>query len=133
MRLSLPAILVSALLVTACASGTTTGQSSSSAQSSAPADKFTVAPQSTKVSGEDVFVFTYENVRLARLDAAKLSKDGKTIGGTAVPWKGTPRFYRKENVMALYAGANPKVITILDAQYGPAFAGPVVSVSSAAN
>jgi hypothetical protein len=137
-RILLLILLASAVAVSACDYQPSGGIHSSSASSrraasSAPADKFSIAPKQEPVAGENVLVFRYPSVREARLDAAKLSKDGTMIGDKDIPWKGTPRFFRKESVIVLYVGSTQAVIDALKSGYGEPFAGPVGAVSSAAS
>jgi hypothetical protein len=57
-----------------------------------------------KVDGLDVQAFEYLTMAAASADAATISSDGGTIGTTAVTWGGSPHFYRRDRIIALYVG-----------------------------
>lgn len=85
------------------------------------------------VSGQVVFVnsgvinaFEYPTVAAAESDAAKISPDGSgvTTNGCAalISWVGPPHFYRRDQVMVVYAGSADDVLRPLEAVLGKPFA-----------
>ena len=117
--------LIPALALFACSAPTGTSgsvQSSRSSSSAAP-NQFIVPPTIQTVEGEDVIVHVYARVRDARLDAAKVSPDGRMIGNRGLVWKSKPHFFRKDAAIAVYDGTNPKVLNALKKQFGKQFAG----------
>lgn len=76
-----------------------------------------------KVHGEDVQVFQYANVAAAQAEAAPISRDGMSVGTRKIFWVGAPHFFKKEKLLVLYVGDNPKVRKTLEAVLGQQFAG----------
>ena len=56
-------------------------------------------------------------------DAAKISPSGSPIGTSMPNWMRPPHFYRKDNLILIYLGDNPRVRSALEAQAGPQIAG----------
>jgi len=73
--------------------------------------------------GDHVQVFEYPSGAKADAQAALVSPDGRTVGTTKPHWLGTPHFYKKERLLVLYLGDNPKVLKALEARLGRQFAG----------
>lgn len=84
---------------------------------------FAVAGRTVTVNGEAVQAFEYPTEAAAQSDAAKVSTDGSSIGGTSVLWVAPPHFFRKGRVIALYLGDSATVLRALNAVLGPQFAG----------
>jgi hypothetical protein len=76
-----------------------------------------------KVDGEEVQVFQYPNARLADTQAARVSRNGRTVGTAKVHWLGPPHFYKREKLLVLYIGQNDQVLNALEAMLGHQFAG----------
>jgi len=84
---------------------------------------FTVPAQRLVVNAEDVQVFAYPSVDLARSDAAQVSPDGYSVGTSMVTWIATPHFFQCGKLIVLYVGDNSELLTMLKAQLGSQFAG----------
>ena len=83
----------------------------------------TVKGTMIKVRGEDVQVYQYANAGTADAEAAKISRDGTTVGKSKIHWIGTPHFYKKEKLLVLYLGDNDAVLKTLETHLGRQFAG----------
>lgn len=75
------------------------------------------------VDGENVQVFQYPTAEAARKEAAQVRPDGSGVGTSMVSWIGPPHFYRKDNLIVLYVGDNPKATGALRSSLGAQFAG----------
>jgi len=84
---------------------------------------FSVPGEETIVDGETVQVFTYASSGDAQSDADLVSPTGSPIGTSMVSWVGPTHFFLKDNLLALYVGADAKVIDRLEHVMGPQFAG----------
>jgi hypothetical protein len=89
-----------------------------------PRDSYCLSVDALRLSvdGEDLYVFEYADSDAASRDASTVSPDGGAIGRCAFHWIGPPRFYRKDQLIALYVGTNADVIRRLDAVLGSPFA-----------
>jgi len=76
-----------------------------------------------KVHGEDVQVFQYADAAAVEAEAAPIARDGMTVGTKKIFWVGAPHFFKKEKLLVLYVGDNPKVLKALAALLGRQFAG----------
>ena len=83
----------------------------------------TVKGTMIKVRGEDVQVYQYANPGAADAEAAKISRDGATVGKTKIHWIGAPHFYKKEKLLVLYLGDDDAVLKTLETLLGRQFAG----------
>lgn len=84
---------------------------------------FSVKGRVIRLYGEHVQVFEYRSAAAAGAQAALVSPDGRTVGTTKPLWLGTPHFYKRERLIVLYLGDNPKVLKALETRLGPPFAG----------
>jgi hypothetical protein len=75
------------------------------------------------VNSQAVWIFLYPNVTAAEKDAAKISRDGMTIGHSKPSWLGTPHFYRQRRLIVLYLGDDSRVTDALTHVLGQQFAG----------
>ena len=84
-------------------------------------------------SGQVVFVnagsidaFEYPTIAAAESDAAKVSPDGSgiTTDGCAalMTWVGPPHFYRRDQLIVVYAGSADDILRPLEAVLGKPFA-----------
>lgn len=84
---------------------------------------FSVPGSAIRVDGEDVQVFQYPNAAAVETEAARVSRDGSSVGTTKPHWIGTPHFYKQGRLLVLYVGDEDKVIKALVATLGRQFAG----------
>ena len=84
------------------------------------------------VNGAGVDVFEYSTTAGASLDAARISRDGSTIGAGFGPLGGSaamvdfiapPHWFHAGRVIVLYVGRDSGVLAALTAPLGPPFAG----------
>ncbi|MCL7415583.1 MAG: hypothetical protein M8349_05920 [ANME-2 cluster archaeon] len=83
---------------------------------------FSIRSMNLTIDGELVYVFDYSNISAARKDMALVSPDAQSINNTRMRWTGTPHFYNSEEVIVLYVGDNPKIMTALESGMGAQFA-----------
>ena len=83
---------------------------------------FTVTCHLFKIYGHVVRVFEYPSSVAASREAAQVSSDAARLFGKPRTWQAAPHFYRQESLIALYAGADQKVLASLESQFGKAFA-----------
>jgi hypothetical protein len=76
-----------------------------------------------KVDSRDVQAFEYLTTAAATADAATISSDGRTIGTTPVSWGGSPHFYRRDRMIALYVGTDLATQNLLEHVMGAQIAG----------
>ena len=76
-----------------------------------------------KVYGEDVQVFEYSGPTVMEAEAAKISRDGNTVGTSKIHWIGSPHFFRRGKLLVLYMGDSENVLKTLQTTLGPQFAG----------
>lgn len=85
------------------------------------------------VSGQVVFVntgainaFEYSSVAAAERDATKISPDGSGViadqCAALITWVGPPHFYKRDQMIAVYAGSSDDVLRPLEAVLGQPFA-----------
>lgn len=84
---------------------------------------FSVAGRVIKVDGEEVQVFQYSSAGAMEEQAAKISRDGMTVGTSKIHWLGPPHFFKKEKLLVLYLGDEGKTLKALEAALGRQFAG----------
>lgn len=82
---------------------------------------FSVPAQGFLLGGERLTIFEYPTSAAAVRDAVAVTADGQPSPTTMVEWVSTPRFYRKDRVIALYVGCAAPTVRALDATMGPAF------------
>ena len=78
-----------------------------------------------------VYSFNYDDTDLhadgravAEADAKKFAPDGTLADpGAVIAYDGPPHLYRRERVIAIYAGSDPAVTSLLTRLLGPQFAG----------
>jgi hypothetical protein len=72
-------------------------------------------------------VFEYASAAAADRDAAKISADGSSVSGDGcaaqVSWNGPPHFYKRDQLMVVYAGTATEVLGPLEMVLGKPFAG----------
>ena len=85
------------------------------------------------VSGRVVFMntgsvnaFEYPSAVAAESDAAKISPDGSGVSGggcaALITWVGPPHFYRRDQLIVVYAGSADDILRPLEAVLGKPFA-----------
>jgi hypothetical protein len=84
---------------------------------------FTVPGQILRVNGQDVQVFVYGTPQAMETDAAQVSADGSSIGGSMPGWIDAPHFYKAGPMLVLYVGQDQKIMDILSGFFGAQFAG----------
>lgn len=84
---------------------------------------FSTKGRLVKVAGEEVQLFQYSSGASAAAEAARVSRDGSTVGETKPHWMAAPHFYRKDKLIVLYLGDDARMIKALDAVLGRQFAG----------
>lgn len=76
-----------------------------------------------KVNGADVQIYQYENADVTAEEAMTIPADGASFDTIMVTWVATPHFYISDKLIVLYVGDDAAVITLLESQLGPQFAG----------
>jgi hypothetical protein len=71
----------------------------------------------------DLQLFEYGSASAASADAAKISPDGSGRATTKISWIAPPHFFLKGRVMALYAGSDSAMLSLLQSLLGAQFAG----------
>jgi hypothetical protein len=84
---------------------------------------FTPKAKVITLNGSAVQLYEYGSKEDLEADAAKVSPDGSTIGGSAMQWKVPPHFYKTDRVIVLYEGKDSATKETLDAALGEQFAG----------
>ncbi|MDQ3803178.1 MAG: hypothetical protein M3416_04915 [Acidobacteriota bacterium] len=84
---------------------------------------FSVEGHALNVDGENVQVFQYRTAGAAEKEAGQVSPDGSSVGASIMSWVGTPHFFKREKIIVLYVGDNPRVLDALRAALGVQFAG----------
>jgi hypothetical protein len=84
---------------------------------------FSVAGKMISVGGADVQVFEYATAADAAREAAPVSPDGSSVGGSKPMWIGDPHFFRSGRLIVLYVGDDAKVLRTLTRVLGKQFAG----------
>jgi hypothetical protein len=91
---------------------------------SAPSQSyFSVQGAILKVDGQNVTAFEYLTGATAGAEAQTISSDGNTVGSKPVNWGGTPHFYRRDRIIALYVGSKLETLDLLNRVLGPQIAG----------
>ena len=83
---------------------------------------FEVPAQVVQVNTGTINVFEYGDAAAARLDAARVSPDGSSVGNTSILWIGPPHFYRNDRLIVIYVGHSLEVLQSLEAVLGPPYA-----------
>jgi len=78
--------------------------------------------------GDSLEVHVYPDETAARAAAARVQPDGRTILDPTgelmlVDWKGTPHFFQRGPLLAIYIGDSAEISAALAAALGPPFAG----------
>ena len=84
---------------------------------------FSVTGKMISVDGADVQVFEYASAAAAAREAAPVSPDGSSVGGSKPMWVGTPHFFRSGRMIVLYVGDDAKLLGALAHALGKQFAG----------
>ena len=84
---------------------------------------FAVPGRLIAVESDQVQVFEYADERSAATDAARVSPDGGSVGGTQILWIAPPHFYRRGRLLVLYVGSRADIRAVLEQVLGPQFAG----------
>jgi hypothetical protein len=84
---------------------------------------FSVTGRIVSVNAQNVQTFEYRDVAAAEAAASTVSRDGGTIGTSAVSWIATPHFYRRDRLVVLYVGDDANARSLLAMVMGPQFAG----------
>lgn len=84
---------------------------------------FDEKPRGLKIHGSPVLFLEFDDAADADALAASISSDGRKIGDKTVNEKGTPHFFRKGKVIAVYFGDRENTIEALTLTLGPQFAG----------
>jgi hypothetical protein len=74
-------------------------------------------------AGGEVLLWQFGSRASATAAAATIARDGNTIRGHHVLWKGVPHWYRRGRVIALYVGGVSPVRIALRRVLGPQIAG----------
>jgi hypothetical protein len=133
---SLPLILLSALSLSGCEQGEGTGYDLPDlvldlrredalvlVGASASQPFFSVPATALKVDGQDVRAFEYVSGAVAAAEIQTVSSDGGIIASKAVSWTGTPHFYRRDRIIALYLGNDAETTGLLTSVLGAQVAG----------
>ena len=75
------------------------------------------------VNGESLQIFEHATEAEATAAAARISRDGTTIGTAHVDWISAPHFYRSGRVIALYVGTQTSMLDLLRRVLGTQIAG----------
>ncbi|HHX30597.1 MAG TPA: hypothetical protein GX720_05155 [Clostridiaceae bacterium] len=77
--------------------------------------------------GENLTVYLYEDQAAMEKDASYVSKSGLSYHNGSqsakIQWVSDPHFFKTENMILLYVGQNPELLTVLEAIMGRQFAG----------
>ena len=76
-----------------------------------------------KIDGEDIQVFEFPNSAAVEAEAARISRDGETVGTAKIHWIGSPHFYKQGRLLVLYVGDDDKALKVLESVLGRQFAG----------
>jgi hypothetical protein len=82
---------------------------------------FSVPAQQVLVNGSRVSVFEYPTADAAAAEAAMVSPTGQPNPRAIIDWVSTAHFYRKGQLIALYAGCSTETLKALEAALGPPF------------
>lgn len=74
-----------------------------------------------KVAGGPVLFFEYSDQEDVAKVMASISEDGRTIGDRPVTESGTPHYYNKGKVLAIYFGDREETVEALGLALGPPF------------
>ncbi|MCI0397835.1 MAG: hypothetical protein L0322_23280, partial [Chloroflexi bacterium] len=73
--------------------------------------------------------FVYPTMAEAQADAARITANGYIIAGEegqpsiSVDWIAQPHFYQQGNLIVLYVGEDPSILSLLETVLGPPFTG----------
>lgn len=82
---------------------------------------FSVPGRVVFVNDAHISAFEYPSAEAAAADAAKVSPAGQ-FRTMLITWISTPRFYRQDRLIALYAGCATDIVRALEAAVGRPFA-----------
>lgn len=74
-------------------------------------------------NGDRIDGFIYDTASTAETLARLFSSDAKTLGGNPIQWVAAPHIYLFQNVIILYLGSSPYVLTTLNKTFGNQIAG----------
>lgn len=75
------------------------------------------------VNGNAVQIFEYAGDAEAQAQADLVSPSGASIGTSMVSWTGTPHFFKRGKLIALYVGEDENTLNALRQTLGEQFAG----------
>jgi hypothetical protein len=85
-----------------------------------------VSGQVVLVNSGSINAFEYPSVAAANNDAAHISPDASGVSGggcaALISWVGPPHFYRRDQIIVVYAGTADDVLRPLEAVLGKPFA-----------
>ena len=81
-----------------------------------------VAGQELNVNGEIVQAYVYSDTVSATADASAIYYDTDNLAWTEVAWNDAPHFYQTANVILIYDGRTPEILTVLERAFSPPFA-----------
>jgi len=92
---------------------------------------FSVTGKNILADGERISVYEFANEDVAKAEAALVSADGFSIRreqgdevvASHLSWLGTPHFFQKGRLIAIYVGDHVRINDLLEALLGPQFAG----------
>ena len=135
---SLVAVLVGAVMLTACApqraaeaakdqagliEALRAGKATVEMGEAVEQAFFTVKGQIIKVNGADVQVFEYASASEMEAEAKLVAADGGSIGTSMVMWMATPHFFKSGRTLVLYVGDDTALLGLLKGALGAQFAG----------
>ena len=84
---------------------------------------FDVPATILEVDGEGVQVYAFRDAAAAAVAAARVSPDGRRVGGSQPLWIAPPHFFRSSNLVVLYLGDDAGLLQRLETAFGAQFAG----------
>jgi hypothetical protein len=84
---------------------------------------FGVTGQSIRLNGSEIQLFVYADEAAAKAEAEQVSPEGTAVGPNMMMWLATPHFFRADETIALYIGDDAHTLSLLEAIFGPQFAG----------
>ncbi|HYS52200.1 MAG TPA: nuclear transport factor 2 family protein [Thermoanaerobaculia bacterium] len=84
---------------------------------------FSVPAQVFTVEGEELQLYQFGDAAIASREASKIAPSGSPIGTSMVTWMAPPHIFRKEALIAIYIGRNPRVRDALVSALGAQIAG----------
>ncbi len=68
-------------------------------------------------------VFEYGDASTAKAEADLIAPDGSSVGTSMPFWVGDPHFFNSENLIVLYLGSDPAILSALESILGEQIAG----------